>query len=828
MTLAGDGSVPNSAMRGPLGAGDYSFSATYSGDSNNAPSDASSCEAFTVGKATPLATTTVFDAANNQAWGGTEVTGASAYDTSAVTGVTGFTPTGSVTYSFFDNGSCTGDANTTTDTVALAGDGSVPNSAPQGPLGAGGYSFNATYGGDANYDPSLASSCEPFTVGKATPSTATTVHDASTHTTWKNSEVTGASAADASTVTRVSGFTPTGTVTYSLFVNGSRSGTPASTDPETLAGDGSVPDSSATGALSAGTYSFHAVYGGDTNYDLSPVSSCEPFAVGKATPSATTTVFDAATNAAWTSTERTNASAYDTASVTGVTGFTPTGTVTYTYFTNGSCTGSGSPAGTVTVAANGTIPHSITEGPLSAASYSFEAAYGGDANYIAAGATNCESFTVAQGTPTAPTITNLPSSSIFGGTFLPVVATNGDGTTSVTSATSSVCILSGSTVVFVGVGTCALTAHVAGTANFSHRDGSPQSFTVGRATPSSPNVANIPGGATEFGQFVAAVATSGDGAGSISSASASVCTVGPDGLTVTFVGFGACTLTASVSQGANYLAASGSPQTFNVNPAPRGYWLVGSDGGIFSFGAAGFYGSMGATRLQRPVVGITPTATRHGYWLVASDGGIFAFGDSSFYGSIPGVGLHPAGSGQPNSLAAPIVGMVPSTSGHGYFMVASDGGVFAFGDARFAGSCPGIGGCYGAAVAVMPDGTGNGYWLVTNLGAVYAFGDAGNYGEPPSESVPAVDAVATPGGHGYWVLHANGVVFSFGDAGAMGFPLGYVNSFNPAAAIFPTADGLGYWVAAARGDVFSYGDAPFMGSMAATGLNGQIIAGFGF
>ncbi len=128
----------------------------------------------------------------------------------------------------------------------------------------------------------------------------------------------------------------------------------------------------------------------------------------------------------------------------------------------------------------------------------------------------------------------------------------------------------------------------------------------------------------------------------------------------------------------------------------------------------------------------------------------------------------------------------------------------------------------------MPDSTGNGYWLITDLGAVYAFGDAANYGEPPAQSVPAVDAVATPDGHGYWVLYANGAVFGFGDAAGMGAPLGYVNSFNPAAAIFPTADGKGYWVAAARGDVFSYGDAPFMGSMAAAGLNGDIIAGSGF
>jgi hypothetical protein len=377
------------------------------------------------------------------------------------------------------------------------------------------------------------------------------------------------------------------------------------------------------------------------------------------------------------------------------------------------------------------------------------------------------------------------------------------------------------------VGICSLNAQVTATDNYMAGSNT-QSFSIGQATPSSPVVANIPPGATEFGSFVASVFTNGDGATSVASNSTNVCTVGSDGHTITFIGFGVCTVTASVGSGVHYVAATGNPQSFPVGPAARGYWLVGSDGGIFSFGAAGFHGSMGSTPLQRPVVGITPSPSRTGYWLVASDGGIFAFGDSSYYGSIPGVGLHPYGSGQPHSLNAPIVGMVPSISGHGYFMVASDGGVFAFGDAHFAGSCPGIGGCYGRAVAVMPDSTGMGYWLVTNLGAVYPFGDAGNFGEPPAESVPVVNAVATTDGRGYWILYSNGVVANFGDATNFGAPIGYVNVFNPATSIFPTADGQGYWVAAARGDVFAYGNAPFLGSMAAAGLNGEIIAAFGF
>jgi hypothetical protein len=233
-------------------------------------------------------------------------------------------------------------------------------------------------------------------------------------------------------------------------------------------------------------------------------------------------------------------------------------------------------------------------------------------------------------------------------------------------------------------------------------------------------------------------------------------------------------------------------------------------------------------RLQRPVVGIVPTADRGGYWLDASDGGIFAFGDAGFYGSIPGLGLHPAGSGLSPSLNAPIVGMVPSADGHGYFMVASDGGVFAFGDARFAGSCPGIGGCTGAAVAVMPDASGNGYWLVTQSGHVYTFGDAPYYGAPGPQGSPVTSAVRTPDGHGYWILFASGAIADYGDAGNFGSPAGQMGGLDPASAIFTTADGGGYWVAAANGAVANYGDAPNDGSMLGTSLNGSIIAATGW
>ncbi|MBV9661838.1 MAG: polysaccharide deacetylase family protein [Acidimicrobiales bacterium] len=126
---------------------------------------------------------------------------------------------------------------------------------------------------------------------------------------------------------------------------------------------------------------------------------------------------------------------------------------------------------------------------------------------------------------------------------------------------------------------------------------------------------------------------------------------------------------------------AGPPVTSNLplvgalaTPTSLGYWLVASDGGVFSFGDATFYGSGGGIHLNQPIVGITATPTGQGYWLVASDGGVFSFGDATFYGSTGGIHLN-----------QPIVGMGSDRVTGGYWLVASDGGVFSF-NAPFLGS----------------------------------------------------------------------------------------------------------------------------------------------
>ncbi len=158
-----------------------------------------------------------------------------------------------------------------------------------------------------------------------------------------------------------------------------------------------------------------------------------------------------------------------------------------------------------------------------------------------------------------------------------------------------------------------------------------------------------------------------------------------------------------------------------ATPDGRGYWLVGSDGGIFTFGDAGYFGSTGALHLNQPVVGMAATPDGRGYWLVGSDGGIFTFGDAGYFGSTGA--LH---------LNQPIVGMAPTPDGGGYWLVASDGGIFTFGDAGYDGSTgalhlnqPVVG------MASTPDG--GGYWLVANDGGIFTFGNAtfqgsGGYG----------------------------------------------------------------------------------------------------
>jgi SpoIID/LytB domain protein len=226
---------------------------------------------------------------------------------------------------------------------------------------------------------------------------------------------------------------------------------------------------------------------------------------------------------------------------------------------------------------------------------------------------------------------------------------------------------------------------------------------------------------------------------------------------------------------------SGPAVAIAADPASSsgGAWLVDGAGDVEAVGAAPLLGdvpeALGPGRsLNRPVVGIAPSALGQGYWIAAADGGVFTFGNAPYLGSLPAIlgaaSLH---------LAAPIVGIAPTPSGQGYWLVGADGGVFTFGNAPFVGSLPGV---LGPGVlpakpitAIVPTSTGEGYWLLGADGGVFTFGDATFFGSLPGNGVQTSDAlslVPTPTGQGYWIVTGGGRVFAFGDAASLQPPSG--------------------------------------------------------
>jgi hypothetical protein len=250
-----------------------------------------------------------------------------------------------------------------------------------------------------------------------------------------------------------------------------------------------------------------------------------------------------------------------------------------------------------------------------------------------------------------------------------------------------------------------------------------------------------------------------------------------------------------------------------------GYWEVARDGGIFSFGAASFYGSMGDQTLNSPIVGMAATPDGKGYWEVGADGGVFSFGDAAFYGSM---------GGQP--LNAPIVGMAATRDGKGYWLVASDGGIFAFGDAPFFGSMGGSR-LNAPIVGMAPTPDDQGYRQVASDGGVFSFGDASTYGsmagKPLNAPVVGIAGLCLSMANlcgsptGYYLVASDGGVFAFvaSSYGSMGgTPLN-----APVVAMMMTADAGGFWEVASDGGVFSFGSAAFEGSMGGQPLNAPIV-----
>ena len=262
---------------------------------------------------------------------------------------------------------------------------------------------------------------------------------------------------------------------------------------------------------------------------------------------------------------------------------------------------------------------------------------------------------------------------------------------------------------------------------------------------------------------------------------------------------------------ASGIGGAGPAAAATPYPLGPGYWLFARDGGVFGFGAARFFGSTGAIRLNQPMVGGAALPSLEGYWMVASDGGVFSFGGAGFFGSTGALRLN-----------RPIVDMLPHPSGLGYRLVASDGGIFSFGAARFFGSTGSLT-LNQPIVGIAGTPSGNGYWLVAADGGIFAFGDAVFRGSTGALKLnqPIVGMAATPSGNGYWLVASDGGIFAFGDARFLG-STGATRLAQPIVGMASSPTGAGYQLVARDGGIFAFGDAPFLGSTGAIRLNQPI------
>jgi len=344
----------------PLTGGSHSITAVYGGDSNFGGST-SPAITQTVNQATT--TVAVASSLNPSAFG------QSVTFTATITPSGAGTPSGTVTFK---------------DGTTTLGTGTLNNASPPqatftiSTLAVGGHSMTTVYGGDTNFNGST-SSVLTQTVTQATTTTAVTSS--------LNPSVSGQSVAFTATVTPLAGGTPTGTVTFK--------------DGTTTLGTGTLNNATppqatfTTSALTLGSHSITAVYGGDTNFTTST------------SPALTQNVLQATTTAV-TSTQNPSVvgqSVTFTATVTPSGAGTPTGTVTFkdgtTILGTGTLNGSSPPQATFTTSA------------LAAGSHSITAVYGGDANF-GTSTSSVLTQTVLQVTTTAVTSSLNPS--VFGQT----------------------------------------------------------------------------------------------------------------------------------------------------------------------------------------------------------------------------------------------------------------------------------------------------------------------------------------------------------------------------------------------------------------------------
>lgn len=374
----------------------------------------------------------------------------------------------------------------------------------------------------------------------ATTGPLTVTEGGSTLTTKRNFRILESSGPSATSTSLTSSLNPSTfgqSVTFTATVtsqNGAPTGSVTFSDGNTTLGSGTVNAGQAaisTSALTVGSHSITAAYGGDSNYSASSST-----AIMQTVNQATATI--------------------SLSNIPGNAVFNGSFTPTFSYTGDGVPSVGSNTAATCTVSGN--VVHFVGAGSCTLTAHATAGT-----NYAAITG-NPQSFTIAQLQPTI-SINNIPVGAQYGGRFTPIYFYAGDGTTSTTSSTSATCTVSGGVVNFVGIGTCTLTARATATANSAAATGGSQSFSITQARPTI-SINNIPASAVYGGNFTLTYTYSGNGKTSTTSSTTNTCTVSGKGV-VSFVAAGTCTLIAHAAATTNFAAATGNPQSFTIAPA---------------------------------------------------------------------------------------------------------------------------------------------------------------------------------------------------------------------------------------------------------------------
>jgi hypothetical protein len=203
---------------------------------------------------------------------------------------------------------------------------------------------------------------------------------------------------------------------------------------------------------------------------------------------------------------------------------------------------------------------------VAAGSCSITADQGGNSNWNAA-ASISQGFTIGKGNQTI-TFSN-PGAKTFDQGPLTVSPTASSGlSVALTSATVSVCTVSGSTITFVATGTCTINANQAGNANWLAATQVQQSFTISKGNQTITFTSTAPADAFVSGPTYTPTATASSGLTvtfTIDSSATSICSI--SGGVISFTAAGTCLVDANQAGSATWSSAPQAQQTVAVSSA---------------------------------------------------------------------------------------------------------------------------------------------------------------------------------------------------------------------------------------------------------------------